>query len=67
MENNLESDVKYVLYKDTNPCRLNKKRIDKKPLNDGIIRNCQKKKEDLRQKAREYHKNRCHNLMVEVK
>ena len=44
MENNLESDVKYVLYKDTNPCRLNKKRRDKKPLNDGIIINCQKKK-----------------------
>ena len=89
MENNLESDVKYVPYKenakkraldyyyanremirekkiDNNPCRLNKKRRDKNPLNNGVIIKRQKKRR-FQTKTREYHKNKYHNLMVAVK
>ena len=91
MENNLESDVKYVPYKEI----AKKRALDYYYVNRGMIREKNKnryqslspeqeikrqeafkrwynnqspeKKEDLREKAREYHKNRYHNLMIEVK
>ena len=90
MENNLESDVKYVPYKEI----AKKRALDYYYVNREMIREknknrCQSlspeqkikrqeaskrwynnqspEKKDLREKAREYHKNRYHNLMIEVK
>ena len=39
-----------------NPCDLTKKRRDKKTQNGGQINNHQKKKDELKQKARDYKK-----------
>ena len=52
---------------DTNPCRLNQKKKRQEVSKRWYNNQSPEKKEDLRQKARKYHKNRYHNLMVEVK
>ena len=51
----------------TNRCHLNKKKRRRENTKQWFNRQSPEKQAELKQKTREYHKKRYHNLMVAVK